>query len=160
MRTTFDTNIILIDGRSGSGKTTFARALAHSRELDIVHMDDLYPGWKGLSAGAHTAAWMSALLAAGHPARYSPWNWHNSTWDPERTLHPGGTIVFEGCGSLNLRTAPFSSERYWLDVPAGIRRERATSRDQDDTWWADWQALEEDFYAQHQPWRLATKVLT
>ena len=44
---------ILIDGRSGSGKTELARSIAaHWPEAQLVRLDDLYPGWDGLDAGS------------------------------------------------------------------------------------------------------------
>ncbi|MEY3662995.1 MAG: hypothetical protein RI919_511, partial [Actinomycetota bacterium] len=52
------TPIVLIDGRAGSGKSTLANALQRRLFKDgetlprLIHMDDLYPGWGGLAAGA------------------------------------------------------------------------------------------------------------
>ncbi len=52
------TPIVLIDGRSNSGKSTFAKSLQESLFKQgeslprVIHMDDLYPGWEGLSLGA------------------------------------------------------------------------------------------------------------
>ena len=51
------TPIILVDGRTGSGKTTFAAALQNrlfqkgESAPRVIHMDDLYEGWDGLQAG-------------------------------------------------------------------------------------------------------------
>lgn len=43
--------VVLIDGRSGAGKTTLANTLiCHHADWQLVHADDLYPGWSGLSA--------------------------------------------------------------------------------------------------------------
>ena len=46
----------LIDGPSGSGKTTLAAEIEQhwnsAVKLQVVHMDDLYPGWDGLAEGA------------------------------------------------------------------------------------------------------------
>jgi len=52
------TPIVLIDGRAGSGKSTLAAQLQNVLFRDgesaprLIHMDDLYPGWDGLSAGS------------------------------------------------------------------------------------------------------------
>ena len=49
--------IILIDGRSCSGKSTLATEIQNIVFKDgesaprVVHMDDLYLGWSGLQAG-------------------------------------------------------------------------------------------------------------
>ena len=47
--------LVGIDGRSGSGKTDLAASLdervrTSGRSCTLVHLDDLYRGWTGLSA--------------------------------------------------------------------------------------------------------------
>ena len=37
--------ILLIDGRSGSGKSELATAIAAATGSQVVRLDDLYPGW-------------------------------------------------------------------------------------------------------------------
>ena len=52
--------VVLIDGQSGSGKTSLAGALADAcgiagvRGLQVIHLDHFYAGWTGLAAGTHT----------------------------------------------------------------------------------------------------------
>ncbi|MEO8095730.1 MAG: hypothetical protein ABI632_12485, partial [Pseudolysinimonas sp.] len=41
--------VVLIDGRSGAGKTTLARELAPLVGAQLVSLDDVYPGWDGLA---------------------------------------------------------------------------------------------------------------
>lgn len=55
------TRILAIDGRSGAGKSTLARTLAVAVGAQLVHVEDLYPGWDGLRTGAMTLA--NAVLA-------------------------------------------------------------------------------------------------
>ena len=43
--------LLLIDGRTGSGKTTLATPLSASLAAPIVHLEYLYPGWDGLRDG-------------------------------------------------------------------------------------------------------------
>ena len=47
--------IIAIDGRSGTGKTTLAIELAarlrNHHKVALFHLEDIYPGWNGLTAG-------------------------------------------------------------------------------------------------------------
>src|SRR5674476_488189 len=43
------TKVVAVDGPSGAGKTDFAAALADRlASPQLLHMDDLYPGWDGL----------------------------------------------------------------------------------------------------------------
>src|SRR5665647_2953269 len=44
------TKVVAVDGPSGAGKTDFATALAGQLpSAQLLHMDDLYPGWSGLA---------------------------------------------------------------------------------------------------------------
>ena len=55
--------VILLDGGSGAGKTVLANEIAARIEgLQVVHLDDVYPGWYGLDAASH-AVTASALPA-------------------------------------------------------------------------------------------------
>ena len=70
---------IVIDGPSGAGKTWLANYLAsawpRNRRVEILHMDDVYPGWDGLVAGSQV---VSDLLvnqrALSRPAKRRLWN--------------------------------------------------------------------------------------
>ena len=68
---------MLIDGRSGTGKTTLGEALATELGAQLVHLDDVYPGWDGLSAAA--SAVVEDVLGA--PSGYRRWD-----WDPRNRL--------------------------------------------------------------------------
>ena len=52
------TPIVLIDGRAGSGKSTFAESLQQQLFRDgesaprVIHMDNIFEGWDGLSLGS------------------------------------------------------------------------------------------------------------
>ncbi|MEZ5188733.1 MAG: hypothetical protein R2723_09135 [Microbacterium sp.] len=48
---------VLIDGQSGAGKTTLAALLRDGWRgaVEVVALDDVYPGWDGLAAGADAA---------------------------------------------------------------------------------------------------------
>ena len=72
--------VVLIDGRSGAGKTTLANTLiCHHADWQLVHADDLYPGWSGLSA-----VWDLRDLVARR--RYRRWDWYQNRFDDEVIL--------------------------------------------------------------------------
>jgi len=67
--------LVLVDGRSGSGKTHFATSLAHTRSATLISIDDVYPGWDGLDAGSwHIHHNVVVPLSRGKPARYQRWD--------------------------------------------------------------------------------------
>ena len=90
--------VVLIDGRSGAGKTVLAEALAPRLDAQLVSLDDLYPGWEGLEAGSEAVH--ETVLRARDPG-WTRWDWTSSRpaeWDP---LDPDRALVIEGCGALS-----------------------------------------------------------
>lgn len=166
------TRILLIDGRSGSGKTTLARELAaresRRRLISVIHMDDLYPGWDGLEAGAHRlVAEVLEPIARGDVARWRPWDWERSAFGSAQSLAPGGTVIVEGCGSLSRASRPFAAAAVWLEAPDHVRRARAVKRSLamtgvDDTaeWWDAWRAQEDAWFARERPRALADFIVS
>lgn len=154
------TRIVLIDGRSGSGKTSLAARLAPALRADIVHMDDLYPGWDGLEIGSRTAAAdIVRALAEGRAASWRRWDWYAGAYAEEHVREPGGVLIIEGCGSLSREAARFASVRIWMEVDARTRYERARLRDGDDSWWEIWARHEDAFYAREASSTLANLKL-
>lgn len=163
--------VVLIDGRSGSGKTTLAAQIsadlsAVDATAQTLHLDSLYPGWDGLARGS--AAVVTALREGG----YHPYNWHAGQF-MERwiSLDSSRPLVIEGCGALtaaNLAAARAwastvgTSEvrAIWLECEESLRRERALARDGETfaPHWERWAAQEEEHYAEHEPWLLASET--
>lgn len=151
------TRILLLDGRSGAGKSQLARLVAARLGADVLGMDDLYPGWDGLAAGAETAARdIVAPLARGERARWRRWDWlaegGSGAFAEEHVRDPGGTLVLEGCGAITPATAACAALAAWIDTADEVRRERALRRDlgmgagADLQWWPGWRLQEEAFY--------------
>jgi uridine kinase len=157
-RATGRRTVVLVDGRSGSGKTTVGTALAAALGAQYVGLDDVYPGWYGLEEAAASVA--TGILRADRPG-YRRWDWElgaPSTW---RSLDPVGEIVVEGAGSLTPAAAPLATLRVWLDLDDSTRRERALARDGDAyaPWWEVWAEQEEMHLASHAPRALADVVV-
>ena len=96
----------LLDGRSGSGKTVLADALATELGGTVVHMDDLYPGWGGLDAGSAYALEHIVLpLSRGEAAEWRRWDWAASARAEQHRLPAGSAVVLEGCGALSRAAA-------------------------------------------------------
>lgn len=142
--------VILIDGRSGAGKTTLANTLV-SQHVDwqLVHADDLYPGWSGLAG-----VWDLRDLVAHR--RYRRWDWYQDSFDGEVSLDANRPLVIEGCGVLTPTNAPLASLRVWCELPAPLRRQRALTRDPEfRDHWAMWAIQEGLHIARHRPADLA-----
>ena len=106
-------SVVLLDGRSGSGKTSWAAELlarfrATGRSPQLLQVEDLYPGWDGLAAGSAAVA---RVLAEGEYRRY---DWIAGAFAETRPIDHRRPLVIEGCGAItaeNLRAAEDWAER-------------------------------------------------
>ena len=148
--------IIVIDGRAGSGKSTLALDLqnelfrAGESLPRVIHMDDLYEGWHGLSLGAEylQRVVLGPLLSTG-TSSWQEYNWEEEQRDRWREFSGGTPLIIEGCGSLNRYTSTVAHLAVWLDVPEEIRKKRWLERDGHifDQYFDMWAAQELDFIA-------------
>jgi hypothetical protein len=157
--------VVLIDGRSGAGKTSLARALVAGWPLrgrvQVVALDSLYPGWDGLEDGAAIAR-DSILIphARGLVGVWQRWDWDASEPAEAHAVDPSLPLIVEGSGILDARTARLADVRVWLDSPAASRKRRAIARD-GETYrphWDRWAEQEDRHVARDTPERLATHV--
>ena len=169
------TPIILIDGRAGSGKSSFAEELRNElfRQSDaaptLIHMDDLYPGWEGLEAGsAYLVQNILQPLSQAKPAAWQKWDWgQGRRGDPNepgngwREFSGGNILIVEGCGTLSRQSRELAQLSLWIEAPREVRRARWQARDAGkfDEFWGLWQAQEDHFYETEKSDRLADWVI-
>lgn len=118
--------VVTIDGYSGSGKSTLAAALVRLvNGWQVLHLDDWYPGWDGLAAGADSARRIAADLRAGRASSYEAWDWeHGITGATIRV--PLAPTIIEGCGAIEA----VADLAVWIADPGeDERRYRALARD-------------------------------
>lgn len=118
--------VVTIDGYSGSGKSTLAAALVRLvNGWQVLHLDDWYPGWDGLAAGADSARRIAADLRAGRASSYEAWDWeHGITGATIRV--PLAPTIIEGCGAIEAE----ADLSVWIADPGeDERRHRALARD-------------------------------
>lgn len=149
--------VLLLDGGSGAGKTTFARAVAEHSGAQLVSMDDFYPGWDGLAAA-------SAIVASDvlHPTRpgYRRWDWAASRPGAWRDIDPHAPLIVEGCGAITPFSVKRASFALWLDCPVATRKRRGIERDGEvfAAQWERWAAQERAHVARDRPRDLADVV--
>jgi hypothetical protein len=148
--------ILLIDGRSGSGKTELARAIIGLRpDAQLVRLDDLYPGWRGLEAGSRYVH--EVLLATG---RWQRWDWTLASREEWHELDPDRSLVVEGCGAVSRVSRAHADYAVWVSYPIEGRRRRALAREPDfEPHWLEWAEQEDAFIARERPELLADEVL-
>jgi len=150
--------VVLVDGRSGSGKSTVARELAAGLDAELVRLDDLYPGWDGLEAGSRHVH--DHVLAASGP-RWQRWDWTTDRPAEWHELDPSRPLVVEGCGALSRTNRALASFGIWVELDVETRKRRALERDGEAyaPHWDRWAAQEDAFIAREHPRDLADVIL-
>jgi energy-coupling factor transporter ATP-binding protein EcfA2 len=128
--------VVAVDGPSGAGKTTLAKALAaRLPDAAVVHLDDLYPGWDGLDAAVPLLVeHVLAPLAGPAPIVVPAWDWTRDAPGPARPRPDLGpprpaVVLVEGAGSGARACVPYLTALVWLEAPEALRKERALARD-------------------------------
>ncbi|MEJ5919409.1 MULTISPECIES: hypothetical protein [unclassified Corynebacterium] len=162
--------ILLVDGRSGSGKTTFACHLQGVLGWPVLHVEDMYPGWSGLAEASDLIA--ESVLNPALPAErrgFHRWDWYAydfAEW-VRTPSSASGSLIVEGCGALtkaNVAAARGIGDGeawgVWLDLDREARRARALRRDPEfATHWEMWAEQENAHYSAHVPWELADWIV-
>jgi uridine kinase len=149
--------LVCVDGPSGSGKTTLAatlerhlRDVARPPDVRLLHMDDVYDGWAGLTAGMTTVATsVVGPLAIGEAGRYRRYDWHRMCFAEEHVVEPCDVLVVEGVGAGQASYAAVTTCLVWVEAPSDVRLARGVARDGDaarDALTA-WRAQEEEMFA-------------
>jgi uridine kinase len=165
------TPIILVDGRTGSGKTTFAAALQNrlfqkgESAPRVIHMDDLYEGWDGLQAGVdYLIRQILSPLGRREGASWQEYDWaageRTGTW---REFRGGTPLIIEGVGALSRVAAEQADVTVWLEADQAVCQSRIAARkaagDGDGSWFSMWSAQEADFYAREKSDEIADLVI-
>lgn len=158
--------VVLIDGRSGAGKSSLAAALVvawpERRAVQLVALDSIYPGWGGLQRGTETAA-RDILLphAEGRIGHWRRFDWEIGTEAETHAVDPSLPLIVEGAGILTAATRRLCDVAVWVDAPDDSRRERAIRRDGEtyEPHWERWAAQERAHIAREAPAELASLVV-
>ena len=147
--------ILVIDGRSGSGKTELAAALlAAVSTVQVLHLDDVYRGWGGLAEASR------ALPSILRERRWQRWDWATSTLAEWHEFDPALPLIVEGSGALTRATRELADFALWVEHPAAARQARALAREPGfATHWHDWAAQEDEHERVEDPRALADAVV-
>ncbi|TQM61110.1 hypothetical protein [Klugiella xanthotipulae] len=157
---------VLIDGRSGAGKSTVARQLVESwprpDPVQLISMDDIYPGWEGLRAASESI--ITEVLeprSRGVVGRWRRFDWGSGDFAEWHRVDPALSLLVEGCGCVTRASASLADLRVWLDSPAADRKRRALARDGEmfEPRWESWSRQEDALYATEGTSQLANLTL-
>ena len=154
--------LVLVDGRSGAGKTRFAESLAEQTGFQVLSLDLLYPGWDGLDAGA-TKAYREVMLpwSEGREVEIQEWDWRDMGYRGSHGVTASRGLIVEGCGALTVSSRALAAEAYWLEAPEQLRRQRALARDGESfrPHWQRWALQEDRLLEIHRSPSLASQII-
>lgn len=154
--------VVVIDGRSGAGKSSLAARLARAWPLrtpvQLLGLDSVYPGWDGLEQGGEIVRERVLVPhGRGFIGTWRRWDWGHDEEAEAHAVDPALGLIVEGCGALTTASARLADVTVWVDGPAETRRRRAIARDGETfrAHWDMWSAQEEAHIARHDPAALA-----
>ena len=160
--------VLLVDGRSGGGKSTFAERAAALLSGAVVHSDDLAwhhdpMAWDDLAVDHVIEPWRR-----GEDIDYRPPGWVARGRDGSVTVPADvGVIVLEGVGAGRASLAAHADAVVWVQSDRDEARERGLRRDVElgrtreeaERFWDEWMWAEEPFLAHDRPWDRADLVV-
>ncbi|MGB3827473.1 MAG: hypothetical protein WA962_01740 [Ornithinimicrobium sp.] len=123
-----------VDGRSGSGKTHLAAAVADtlrqsSVSVTTVTMDDLYVGWEGLSASLpRLCEGIIDPLSTGRDGAYRRYDWEQGRLAEEVTVSATDVVIIEGVGATTHRCRSRFALTVWVQASPPRRLTQACAR--------------------------------
>jgi len=147
---------VAVDGRAGSGKTTFAARLATALRdagagVAEVHTDDLLAGWADIETfWPRLEAWILEPLRDGRDAAYQQFDWPGGRFSDEwvklsvpDVLIVEGVTSARGAGRPELTLSVCVLAGHDLRLARGVARDGEALRPQ----WLRWMADEEKHFA-------------
>ncbi|MFF1545617.1 uridine kinase [Streptomyces sp. NPDC058291] len=143
--------LIAVDGHAGSGKSTFAAALAEALGgAPVLHLDDFAShdelfAWTGRLLGQ-----VIEPLGRGEQARYTPYDWRARRFGRPQPLPAGPVVLLEGVGAGRRALRPALACLLWMDLPAEEAWARGRSRDGEEQreFWDGWVPAEVGHFAE------------
>lgn len=159
--------VIAVDGHSGGGKSTFARALAAELDAALLSTDD-FAWWHSLFD------WTELLIEHGlTPLRerrdleFRPPAWIERNRAGAITAEHRDVVIVEGVGSAQRRMREAVDVIVWVQSDVREAERRGIARDlaerpdpvEAKRFWDEWQAAEVPFQDEQRTWEVATLIV-
>lgn len=159
--------LVLVDGRSGSGKSTFAERLARLLHAAVVHSDDIAwhhdpIRWADVLVDGVIAPWRR-----GEAVHFRPPGWVVRGRPGTVEVAPRPVLIVEGVGAGRSDLAARAELVVWVQSDRDEARRRGLLRDVElgrtpteaEEFWDEWMRAEEPFLAADRPWSRASLVV-
>lgn len=158
--------VVAIDGRSGTGKSTLAGALADRLGARVIEGDDFYAGGTGIegdppqSRAARCIDWQSqrrvlSALRTGQAASYRAFDWDafDGSLAPVATVvAPARILILEGAYSARPELRDLLDLTILATVPQPVREARLVRREGEiGPWERQWHEAEDWYFAHAAP---------
>lgn len=162
--------ILALDGRSGTGKSTLARALAQALDGDVVVADDFWVGGEDAEWAARSPRervdgaidWRRLRrevlepLHAGRPATWHPFDWkaHRGLSATTIEVQPGQLVVLDGAYSARRELSDLVDLAVLVEAPEQERRARLLRREGAEfisRWHLLWDDAEDHYFEEVRP---------
>ena len=162
------TRLILVDGRSGAGKTTWAERLAEMvKGSALLHTDDV--AWN-LDAFAWDDLLLSEVIAPwrrGEVVSFVPPGWVTHHRPGSINVPATHTLIVEGVGAGRATLAREAEATIWVQSDRDAARRRGVERDitlgrtpnEARAFWAEWARAEDPFQDASRVWSRADLIL-
>ena len=155
--------VIAVDGHSGGGKSTFARALAAELDAALLSTDD-FAWWHSLFDWPEMLIEHGiAPLRDGKPLDFRPPAWIERGREGSITAPVRSIVIVEGVGAAQARMRVAVDVIVWVQSDADEAERRGIARDlaerpdpaEAKRFWDEWQAAEVPFQEQQRTWEAA-----
>lgn len=158
--------VVAIDGRSGTGKSTLAQALAERLGAGVIEGDDFYSGGTGIegdppqSRAARCIDWqiqrrVLTALQAGQRATYHAFDWDafdGSREEEPTQVGPAPILILEGVYSARPELQDLLDLTILATVPRTVREARLLNREGEvGPWERQWHEAEDWYFAHAAP---------
>jgi uridine kinase len=154
-------SVIAIDGRSASGKTTFANRLSSELNAPVLHSDDL--------AWHHSFFdWWPLMLEqiivpfrAGRAIDWKPEAWIEKNREGSIVVPQSSILILEGVSVTRQELSEHVDLPIWIETDPNTAETRGLERDGLDgrDFWFEWQASEKPFLEADRPWTRAKLIV-
>ncbi|MDX2647858.1 hypothetical protein PV341_30665 [Streptomyces sp. PA03-1a] len=142
--------LVAVDGHAGSGKTTFAAALASALDgAPVVHLDDLATHEELFEWTGRLREQVLEPLRRGDTARPAKYDWVARRFATTLEVPAAPVVLLEGVGVGRRALRPRLASLLWLEVSRDTARERGELRDGPalTAFWAGWMRAQDAHFA-------------
>ena len=161
IRTLETPTVVAVDGRSASGKTTFAKRLSSVLNAPLVHTDDVAWHHSFFDWWPLTLEHILEPFYADRAIDWTPEAWTARGREGSIQVPQSSTMMLEGVGATRRELIDWVTLPIWVETHPDIAEARGLERDGPDglDFWFEWQAVENPFLEQDRPWDRAKLVV-